>query len=352
MKNHRSDARFVVLWAWALCFVLAAMAQATQSAPKPPSTKSWTIVSLGSLGPRGSIALTLNNRGDVGGYSAAVPPGATDWYHHAFLWQNGNLLDLGAQLGSPAGYTFTQVSAINDRGTAVVTGYPGVFTWRDGSWTDLHIVQGGANDINNKDVVVGSYRVGFGGHAYQYRDGVLLDLGTLGGTFSVANAINDKGVTVGLSWIANDAGTRGFIYDNGPMTPIGTFGGASSTAVDINSHGTIIGNAQDAAGVWQPYILDKAGMRMLPNVPAGSTLHAINDRGVIIGTYTNANNQGTTSFVWEDGVMTPLETIREVQAAGWRSLFVMDINDRGWITGWGWKVGGSPDGEAFLLIPK
>ena len=39
------------------------------------------------------------------------------------------------------------------------------------------------------------------------------------------------------------------------MTAIGTFGGQASRAYDINSHGVVIGEAQDAAGVWQPFIL-------------------------------------------------------------------------------------------------
>jgi hypothetical protein len=51
-------------------------------------------------------------------------------------------------------------------------------------------------------------------------------------------------------------------------------------------------------------------------------------------------------------VLTVLNDIPEVQAAGWRQIFPFDINDRGWIVGWGFKAGGSPNGEAFVLKPR
>ena len=93
-------------------------------------------------------------------------------------------------------------------------------------------------------------------------------------------------------------------------------------------------------------------MRVMENVPVGSALFAINDHGVVLGSYPNPNHQGQTQFIWEDGVLTPLDTLPEVKAAGWGSIFVTDMNDRGQITGWGWRTGGNPNGEAFLLSPK
>ena len=79
--------------------MLSLLASPIDAIAKAPA-KSWTITTLGSLGPRGGIALTINNRGDVGGYSAAIPPGTRYDYFHAVIWQNGGMLDLGATLTS------------------------------------------------------------------------------------------------------------------------------------------------------------------------------------------------------------------------------------------------------------
>ena len=63
------------------------------------------------------------------------------------------------------------------------------------------------------------------GHAFLYSNGVMTDLGTLGGSYSLALNINDAGQVVGWSWNADDTTTQGFLYSNGMM------GGLSPTAV-------------------------------------------------------------------------------------------------------------------------
>jgi probable HAF family extracellular repeat protein len=338
MSALRSVARF-------LAIALVALATVAQAA----SSKPWTVVDIGALGSRGSIPLAINNRGEVVGYSSGRIPGTPWEAYHPFVWSNGTMTDLGLDMGNPPGSLYAQASAINDKGVIVGTGTT-VQVWTDGVRTPLSF-QGSPSDINKHGAIAGTYYSGFNQHPFIYADGVLKDLGTLGGTHATAAAMNDKGVVVGDSQLPGNAVTHAFAYEKGVMTDLGSMGGEYSGAVDINSHGVIVGTSTLAAGGTRAFIYDRGGMRPLfgPNVavPAGQQyVQAINDRGDVIGNIDNS------AFVYEDGKLTILNTLPEVQAAGWATLFVMDINDRGWITGWGWRRDDPTGaGHGFVLIP-
>ena len=70
----------------------------------------------------------------------------------------------------------------------------------------------------------------------------------------------------------------------------------------------------------------------------------INDRGAIVGLIDDG------AFLYDSGVFTRLDQLPEVRAAGWSAIFPTGINERGWITGYGWHADGRP-ASAFVMVP-
>jgi probable HAF family extracellular repeat protein len=78
------------------------------------------------------------------------------------------------------------------------------------------------------------------------QSGTITDLGNLG-SVSRARGINDRGQIVGNSSLATGA-THAFLWENGVITDLGTLGGANSQALGINDRGQIVGSSLTATG--------------------------------------------------------------------------------------------------------
>jgi probable HAF family extracellular repeat protein len=91
-------------------------------------------------------------------------------------------------------------------------------------------------------------------HAFLWKHGRLIDLGTLGGLESEAQAVNDQGQVVGWADTkrtdSDDCPVgHAFVWENGKMTDLGTLpGGKESEAVAINNKGQIIGWSDTRSG--------------------------------------------------------------------------------------------------------
>src|SRR5216684_2174768 len=106
-----------------------------------------------------------------------------------------------------------------------------------------------ANAVNANGQVVG-YATTAGNattHAFSWTQvGGMVDLGTLGGTFSVANAVNANGQGVGYATTAGDAATYAFSWTQvGGMTNLGALGGTNSAANAVNAN-QVVGYANTA----------------------------------------------------------------------------------------------------------
>lgn len=74
-------------------------------------------------------------------------------------------------------------------------------------------------------------------HAVSYR---IIDLGTLGGSQSVAWAINAGGQASGDSFVSETARRHAFLYDGSTMHDLSTLGAASSWGHGINNSGQVV----------------------------------------------------------------------------------------------------------------
>ncbi len=143
----------------------------------------------------------INGKGQIVGTSNL----AGNKTHHAFLWNQGALADLGTLGGDNSDAYW-----INDAGEIVgradVPGsnqYHHGFLWRNGTMIDLGVPNGAtcstAYEINAKDqIIVDAGICGVGGIASLWQDGVLYDVNTLipanSGLFIAnLNFINDRG---------------------------------------------------------------------------------------------------------------------------------------------------------------
>ena len=304
---------------------------------------SFTITNLGSLGGTASVPVEVNIRGEVVGYSLTANNAAA----HAFLYSHGRMTDLGT-----LGGTTSEAMSINSKGVIVGMSYiaPGntqvdAFIERGGKLRDLGqlipaVAEGGmvainaggdisglsaggyvalihrhgmnidlgslaglgsiARDINDSGQVVGLSTTALvpaanGStlptatfHAFLYHHGTMSDLGTIGGTDSTANAINDRGAVAGYSFIPNNAATHAFVYRNGRMTDLGTLGGRDSIAAAINDKGAVVGTSLTSAGAPHGFIDVHGRMADLNSeIPAESgfvitTAAGINDRGQVV----------------------------------------------------------------------
>ena len=314
----------------------------------PPPTVTYAVTDLGTLFEEVdfSDARAVNETGQVTGYSAGI-----NGYSRGFFWDAGVMIDLG---------TFTAMAGlprdINSSGQIVgATAFPDrAWLWHDGVTTFL--ADGEASAINNQGQIVGAMSTGAGRRAFRWQNGVLTNLGTLGGGYSRANGINEAGQVAGTGAIAN-GDWHAFIWDDGVKTDLGTLGGSGSAANDINEAGHVVGRSWLTGGGWyQAYIYRDGVMANLGALAnEGADALALNDLDQVVGYSTTWEGAGH-AYIWENGYMTDLNDLLE-DPDGWVLEAASDINNAGQIVGAARKNGVvhgvqlTPSGRPPLTCP-
>ena len=143
-----------------------------------------------------------------------------------------------------------------------------------------------ANAINNQGVVTGgALTANNAWHAFRYDEALgMRDLGTLGGSSSVGIALNEAGHIVGYADTA-EGNYHAFVDTGIAMLDLGTFGGKNSYATGINASGQVVGAAQLPNGYRRAFLYKPgSGMIELPTLGGRiSVATGINDSGVVVG---------------------------------------------------------------------
>ena len=139
----------------------------------------------------------------------------------------------------------------------------------------------------------------------------LVDLGTLGRSWSRAQNVSPAGAVVGGSPRDADAFPSPFVWRDGSMRALPARSGAA-TGVDSSGR-SIVGETPDRAALWVDGVFSQ-----LPSPTAGwATAAAINDQGVIIGA-TGPNLAGALATIWIDGRATVLGALEgDVFSRAW-----------------------------------
>lgn len=271
----------------------------------------------GTLGGTNSSAMGVNDAGEIVG-SSDTRGGQT----HAFLYQYGNMTDLGTFGGYNS--SATAIAGITIVGSA------------------LRPPPADPNAFNGPRAFVFSQ----GGQL----PGQMQDIGTLPfpSPFAIANAINNRGQIVGSSgqFGPGDPPEHPFLYANGVMTDLGTLGGNSSAALGINDLGQVVGYSNIPTGlhVSHAFLYSNGVLSDLEGqVGAGvSIANDINNRGEIVG-----ESDGLGAFILRGGVAASLNALVD-PATGWQILDASAINERGQIAATGVLDGTQ---YAVLLTP-
>jgi probable HAF family extracellular repeat protein len=270
---------------------------------------------LGTLGGNHSVAIDVNDRGQVVGESTVDPNDGTSF--HAFLWQRGVMKDIGAG--------FSPVD-LNNKGHIAVNVYNGGVSraglWRGGKITDLGSPgESWVHAVNDNDEVVGSFtNAANRSSAFVWRRGVFTELP---GPGTAARGINNKGVIVGSMYV--NGVQRGVVWRGGQPVELG---GRIEDAVAINDHGVIVGNGRGVSGWVNAFVWKNGSITTLPALKVGGNWHdytlakAINNRGEILGDAADGVN--ISSAVWRNG---------KAEDMGY-AAHARGINNRGQIVGY------------------
>ena len=374
----------------ALAMPVCGVAQNIATQEPKATHHHYKLIDVGTLGGpssffSGPILQILNNRGTfavIANTATANPnPGCNIpfsppdcFVEHAAVWHGGTLIDLGVLAGGVNSGTV----AISANGLIAGASENGLIDpqigqaeivgvlWEGREAINLRTVPGGTESlalgVNSRGQVVGFSNndvpdafslVGFPTQtrAFLWQNGVMRDLGTLGGPDAVPNVINERGQIAGFSYTDSTNQITGapiqdpFLWQNGTMTDLGTLGGTVGTANWMNNQGQVVGTSNLAGDATHHAFLWEEGKLTDLGTLGGirSEGNWISESGFVVGRADVPGSQAHHAYRWKNGVMAdlgllPLQTCSTALSA----------NNRGQVVGETAVCGVNVSGPAFF----
>jgi len=333
---------FVITRSLAAAVFALTLATAQAAAPR------YQLTDLGTLGGRDSFAAAVNRSGLIVGNSATTE---NYWPRRAFAYVGGVMSDLGALRDDGD----SQANAVNDAGTACGEAWSAdsipyrAVIFEGGQVLDIGGLRSDWEYSTASGINRAGHVVGFGTYGdrhsrgYIYRHGQFEDLPE----DTYAGAINDQDqVTVSRDF-------KAFLFDHGQMIDLGTLGGSFSQGAALNQAGEVTGVAMTGNGEYHGFVSRNGNMTDLGTLGGPVSVGvAIDDHGVVVG-WSRTHRKQVRGFVTVHGKMTNLNVLLDpVSRAGWTITGANAIGRHGEILADGYPRGARKnDAHAVLLTP-
>jgi probable HAF family extracellular repeat protein len=193
-----------------------------------------------------------------------------------------------------------------------------------------------------------------------WQDGKMTDInpGNFGGAQGGTNFLDNRGQAVGFGTLKGETAAHPFLWQHGKLedlSEVGTAGGTESSAFNVNEFGHVVGISYTAGNAAVHAVLWRGKEFIDLSTLSGddcSEPFRINNRGQIVGTSFSCETGVEHAFLWERGHMVDLNS-RIPTDSGLQLEEGQWINDDGMIAAQAVLTSGPDQGasRAVLLIP-
>ena len=342
---------------------------------------------LGQLTGTDTTINWVNEWGLVAGFGTRNDSSSGKFYDTAALWlPNGTIVPLQTPPASASRAVW-----VNDRGQASGWIAPGAVPdpcsfglgdalqsqaviWEFGRARPLGSL-GGTDSygefINDRGQISGHAQTSNVGYAilgncppfdpFVWQNGKMTDInpGNFGGLQGGTNYLNNRGQAVGFGTLPGEVYSHAFLWGKGKLTDLtklGSLGAANQegdTAYNVNELGHVIGGSTTPAGELVGVLWRHGEFVNLKSLTAEgddcSEPVRINSRDQIVGASFSCETGVQHAFIWEDGSMADLNTLIPADA-GINLVYAGWINEEGVIAGQGVLTSGPSQGAIRAVL--